>query len=283
MNRRELTPYHSELAGILKSEPDRSQWKEFLKHERTTQQYKSAKEQAALRNSIKPILPEVVGGLPIDDKTEQLVNVLVTTIWAKEALNQYNDLPKANSAQRRKARNLVTQIAKRLLESPQDISIAQKTWSTTQESEKPFSELVRKECQAFIKDEWDDVMPGQLAQFVRISVNGNCPSQDDAKEMLKFLSNKSHLIITGFTIISSDLKRPVTKSQVSKVYFRKISQSEIDSYVKTKEPYDKAGAYAIQGIAKKFIEKVEGDFSNAVGLPIKSVLRELKKMGVKVL
>ena len=185
MYRRELTKYHSELAGILKSEPDRSQWKEFLAHERTTKEYKSAKKQAGLGNLIKPILPEVVGGLPIDDKTKQLVDILVTIIWVKEALNEYNGLPKGNSAQRRKARNLVTQTAKRLLESPQDISIAEKTWNTTQESEEPFSELVRKECQALIKEKWKNVAPGELAQLVTIYANDNCPSQDDARKILR--------------------------------------------------------------------------------------------------
>lgn len=105
----------------------------------------------------------------------------------------------------------------------------------------------------------------------------------EARKMLKFLSNKSHLIITGFTIISSDLKKPITKSQETKVYMRKISKLEIDSYIKTKEPYDKAGAYAIQGKAKKFIEKIDGDLFNAIGLPINSLMKELKKLGVEVL
>ncbi len=110
---------------------------------------------------------------------------------------------------------------------------------------------------------------------------GKPRDKKNARAMLKFLSGKSHLIITGFTIISSDLKKSITKSQETKVWMRKISKTEIDSYVKTKEPYDKAGAYAIQGIAKKFIEKVEGDMLNAIGLPLNSLMFELKKLGVK--
>ncbi len=110
---------------------------------------------------------------------------------------------------------------------------------------------------------------------------GKPKDKRDAREMLKFLSNKNHLIITGFTIMSSDLKKPITKSQVSKVYMRKISKAEIDYYIKTKEPFDKAGAYAIQGKAKKFIEKIDGDILNAIGLPLNSLMKELKKLGVK--
>ena len=64
---------------------------------------------------------------------------------------------------------------------------------------------------------------------------------------------------------------------------KKISKAEIKSYIKTKEPYDKAGAYAIQGKAKKFIEKIDGDLSNAIGLPIDSLMRELKNLGIKVI
>ncbi len=105
----------------------------------------------------------------------------------------------------------------------------------------------------------------------------------EAFEMLEFLSNKSHSIITGFTIITKDLNKPITKSEETKVWMRKIEKIEIDSYVKTKEPFDKAGGYAIQGIAKKFIEKVEGDMLNAIGLPLDSVMNELKKLGVKVI
>lgn len=103
----------------------------------------------------------------------------------------------------------------------------------------------------------------------------------EAEKMLKFLSGKSHLIITGFTIISNDLGKPITKSQETRVWMKKISKTQIDSYMKTREPFDKAGAYAIQGKAKKFIEKVEGDLLNAIGLPLNSLMFELKKLGIK--
>lgn len=110
---------------------------------------------------------------------------------------------------------------------------------------------------------------------------GKPKDQKDAKKMLKFLSNKTHLIITGFTIINASIKKIITKSEETKVWMRKISISEIDSYIKTKEPFDKAGAYAIQGKAQKFIEKVEGDILNAIGLPLDNLMKELKKLGVK--
>lgn len=114
-------------------------------------------------------------------------------------------------------------------------------------------------------------------------VLGKPKGKKDAKQMLEFLSGKVHSIITGFTIIDEALNIIITKSQVSKIYMRKITSAEIDSYIKTKEPYDKAGGYAIQGKAKKFIEKIDGDLLNAIGLPLKSLMIELKKLGVKVI
>lgn len=101
----------------------------------------------------------------------------------------------------------------------------------------------------------------------------------DAKSMLQFLSNKTHSIITAFTIIEGETSKIITKSEETKIFMRKISDREIDSYLQTKEPYDKAGAYAVQGKAKKFIKKIVGDFDNAVGLPTHTLVRELKKLG----
>ncbi|MBI4096760.1 MAG: septum formation protein Maf [Candidatus Levybacteria bacterium] len=110
---------------------------------------------------------------------------------------------------------------------------------------------------------------------------GKPKDKADAKKMLEFLSSKAHLIITGFTII--DGEKIITKSVETRVCMRKINDDEINSYLKTKEPYDKAGAYAIQEIGSIFIEKVEGDYLNAVGLPIYSLAQELKKLGIEVL
>lgn len=112
---------------------------------------------------------------------------------------------------------------------------------------------------------------------------GKPKDKDDAKKMLKFLSGKVHVIITGFAIFDKSLRKPIVKSQKTKVYMKKISPQEIESYAITEESMDKAGAYAIQGEAAKFIEKIEGDFYNAVGFPIKSAINELKKLGVKML
>jgi hypothetical protein len=116
-----------------------------------------------------------------------------TTIdWANQVLEEYNNLPKQTSRERRVVKKLITKTSGELLEDPQNIFIAHQTWrghessrDGARESEEPFSKLVRGECLAFIKEKWKEVKPEQLAQLVRIYANNNDPTQDYAKEMLR--------------------------------------------------------------------------------------------------
>ena len=112
---------------------------------------------------------------------------------------------------------------------------------------------------------------------------GKPKDEKEAKRILKRLSGKQQSVITAFTIINTAAKKSVTKSVETKVWFRKISEQEIRSYIAKEKPYDRAGAYAIQSLGAVFVEKVEGDFFGAVGLPLFSLARELKKFGVNVL
>jgi septum formation protein len=100
--------------------------------------------------------------------------------------------------------------------------------------------------------------------------------------MLKKLSGKSHFIITGFTIIDTKTSRTTSRASISKVYFKKMPASEIRAYVRTQEPLEKTGAYAIQELGSAFIRRIEGDFFGAMGLPIFELTQELKKFGVDV-
>lgn len=114
-------------------------------------------------------------------------------------------------------------------------------------------------------------------------IMGKPKDSKDAKRMLRILSGTEHFIITGFTIIDAQTKKSITKSISTKVKFRKISEKEIDNYIKLDKPFDKAGAYAIQGVASIFVEKIEGDYFGALGLSLHQISKELKKFGVEVL
>ena len=96
-------------------------------------------------------------------------------------------------------------------------------------------------------------------------------------------SGREHSVVTGFTIIDTQSGKTVTDSVDTKVFFRKLSLREIDAYEKTGEPMDKAGAYAMQEKAAIFIEKIDGDPYNVIGLPLQEVTEALKKFGIKIL
>lgn len=112
---------------------------------------------------------------------------------------------------------------------------------------------------------------------------GKAKDELDAKRILKLLSGKSHLIITGFTILDTNVGKTITKSVETKVYFKKLTNKEINAYVKTREPLDKAGAYGIQEKGSLFVKKIDGDCFNVVGLPLFEVAQSLKKFGIEVL
>jgi septum formation protein len=97
-----------------------------------------------------------------------------------------------------------------------------------------------------------------------------------AFEFLKKLSANSHEVKTAVNLLDVSTAENVSHIETTKVYFRKITEQEIYDYIATKEPLDKAGAYAIQGIGAKFVEKFEGDFNNVVGLPLHAIEKLFK-------
>jgi septum formation protein len=112
---------------------------------------------------------------------------------------------------------------------------------------------------------------------------GKPRSKQEAREMLKALSGKFHSVITGFTIIDTKEKKEFSKTVESKVFFKKLSADEIEAYIRSGEPFDKAGAYGIQGLGAVIVKKIEGDFFNVMGLPLNALSESLKKFGINVL
>jgi len=92
---------------------------------------------------------------------------------------------------------------------------------------------------------------------------------------LRAFSGRSHRVLTGLALASRDKALRLSCTQTV-VHFRKLSEEEIQRYVASPEPYDKAGGYGIQGMACLFVDRVEGSFSNVMGLPIETLLRELE-------
>jgi len=105
----------------------------------------------------------------------------------------------------------------------------------------------------------------------------------EARKMLAQISGKSHEVITGFTVLDTATNKVISGTVNTKVYIKKMTQQEIDAYVQTGEPLDKAGAYGIQGLGAVIVEKIEGDYYNVVGLPLSALANALKEFGIDVL
>ncbi len=97
---------------------------------------------------------------------------------------------------------------------------------------------------------------------------------DDAARMLALLSGRAHEVITGICLRSAE--RTIVDTAITRVSFTALASEELKTYAASGEPMDKAGGYAIQGLASKFIDRIEGDYFNVVGLPVALVYRYWK-------
>jgi septum formation protein len=100
----------------------------------------------------------------------------------------------------------------------------------------------------------------------------------DARRMLRLLSGRAHAVTTAVSV-ARPRDGTITRTATTQVFFKKISEQEIDDYVAGGEPMDKAGAYAIQGGAGRWVERIEGEYSNVVGLPLSLVKEMLREAG----
>jgi septum formation protein len=103
--------------------------------------------------------------------------------------------------------------------------------------------------------------------------------EDDAAHMLRLLSGRTHRVITGVCLAGPHYEN--IEAEVTEVCFSALSDQEIEAYVATHEPMDKAGAYAIQGMASRWVERIDGCYFNVVGLPVPRVYRMLHQLQVK--
>ncbi len=112
------------------------------------------------------------------------------------------------------------------------------------------------------------------------TVLGKPADADDARRMLKSLSGKTHSVSTGVCIIAPQhVRTPHAFVETSAVTFFKLTDEQIDAYVASEEPLDKAGAYGIQGAGRLLVSGIEGDYFTIVGLPVARLVRELERLG----
>jgi septum formation protein len=133
-----------------------------------------------------------------------------------------------------------------------------------------------------VASNYDDaiIIGGDTFIFFEGKILGKPHTPVRAKEMLRMLSGNEHSVFTGFTIIDTLNNKIVSEAVTAKVKFRDLSEKEIDDYVETGEPLNRAGAYAVQTVEKTFIEEVIGDYDGIIGLPINHVREILVSFGV---
>ena len=118
------------------------------------------------------------------------------------------------------------------------------------------------------------VLAADTAVVIGTHMLGKPASIDDARHMLSLLSGRTHEVLTGVTVLFPH-RAPDTRVESTIVEFAPLTKDEIDWYVASDEPMDKAGAYAVQGLAARFVRRIDGSYSNVVGLPIALVYRML--------
>ncbi len=107
-------------------------------------------------------------------------------------------------------------------------------------------------------------------------------NKEEAKNMMEALSNKKHQVLTALCVLCKETEDVKEELVITDVYFRELTTKEVEAYVNTDEPYDKAGGYAIQERAGIFVDKIEGSYSNVVGLPINELSLILKSFDIEV-
>ena len=149
---------------------------------------------------------------------------------------------------------------------------------------RPFDEVARVsalKAQAVEREEDDVVIAADTIVVCRGKTLGKPRDEAEAVQMLRMLSGRDHQVMTGLTVCRGE--KILTHTEVTDIHFRELSDKEIQAYVSTGEPMDKAGSYGIQGGAALFAEKMVGDYYNVMGLPVCRLWQMLQEIAPEVL
>lgn len=155
---------------------------------------------------------------------------------------------------------------------------------TSTEPKEVVCELSRqKAVDIFEKISKDVVVVGaDTVVSVDNRILGKPGSRENARQMLSDISGKSHSVFTGVTLCirRNGEEEILTFAEETKVYVDKLTERDIEAYIDTKEPMDKAGAYGIQGRFAAYVERIEGDYNNVVGLPVGRICKMFREKGI---
>ena len=139
-----------------------------------------------------------------------------------------------------------------------------------------------REVATHCKDSKSIIIGSDTVIAFKEEILGKPKSAENAKAMLTKLSGEYHNVFSGLAVIDTSTWKELVGYEETKVKFRKLSSKEIDDYITTGEPLDKAGAYGIQARGELFVERIEGSFSNVVGLPKGLLIKYLEEIGLMI-
>lgn len=157
------------------------------------------------------------------------------------------------------------------------------TMDPSQPPEKQVAEVSARKAAAIaaVSDPEDVIIAADTIVVVDNTILGKPQNEDDARAMLRMLSGRSHRVMTGITVCRGD--DTVSHTEITEIRFRRLSDKEIEAYVASGDPMDKAGSYGIQNAAAVFVSGLRGDYFNVMGLPLCSLTVLLRRFGVTVL
>ncbi|MCB2147114.1 MAG: septum formation inhibitor Maf [Deltaproteobacteria bacterium] len=143
---------------------------------------------------------------------------------------------------------------------------------------KALAEAKADEVARQYPDSW--VIGADTIVTIDTAILGKPVDPREARHMLERLSGQSHFVYTGYAIVCKNKGTGISEAIKTDVQFKDLTTEEIDWYIQTGEPFDKAGAYAIQGMGTFLVRRINGSYTNVVGLPVCEVIEALIKMGV---
>ncbi|MGE5405566.1 MAG: Maf family protein [Candidatus Saccharibacteria bacterium] len=154
-------------------------------------------------------------------------------------------------------------------------------WNTPQDYAEQLSQYKARQIAEKVTDAV--VLAADTIVVKNHEIMGKPQNPQEAQDMLQALSGAPHTVVTGICIIDVSSGCELLDSESTTVYFKKLSDEKISRYIETGEPFDKAGAYGIQGHGALLVEKVEGCFYNVVGLPMAKLESMLETLGINLL
>lgn len=139
---------------------------------------------------------------------------------------------------------------------------------------------MQKACEVAGKCDGDVVIGADTVVAANGQILGKPKDEEDAMRMLRLLQGKSHEVLTGVTVLLREPQKTISFVEVTRVHVFPMTEAQMNAYVKSGDPMDKAGAYGIQGKFAAYVSGIEGDYNNVVGLPVGRLYQEVLAAGV---